>query len=188
MRLAAESAMLATRGKFDQGLVLADAVRKAIGVARYAASEVVRRRVDRRLPAGIVEPKIPSIETLQKILDIAAEHPRYSGAAALEMQRFIVGAQRRTTAEAAFAAGRKLVRVPDADPCSFCAAMCSFPVGAREYKAEGGVFHRSCGCSVVEMLGAWQPEGEIAVWSDKMEELGNDVAEFQRWYRDRMHK
>ena len=92
---------------------------------------------------------------------------------------------RRTVERSATAAKRRWRRVPDADPCTFCATLATRGYLDDGYTSEkaalttamGRKYHDFCGCTATEIVDTWEPTEQEQRWIDLYEDAAGGSIE-----------
>ncbi|MBK7822830.1 MAG: hypothetical protein IPJ61_17650 [Tessaracoccus sp.] len=91
---------------------------------------------------------------------------------------------RRTVDRSAAASGRQWRRVPDGDPCTFCAMLATRGFLDDGYTSRdsalwtkaGRKYHDFCGCVATEIVDGWEPTPQEQRWIDAYETAGAAVS------------
>lgn len=180
-----------TRDEFSLGLVAAEKLGFE-SAGRIAASHLrsVRAlsRADGVIDRARFEPGPAAVRaqaTLEALdrLDEPGARSRAVETHAVWADRAAKGGGRRTVERSAAASKRRWRRVPDADPCTFCAMLATRGYLDGGYLSEetalwtktGKTYHDFCGCVATEIVEAWVPNEQEQRWIDAYEEAASDA-------------
>lgn len=125
-----------------------------------------------------------TVAALDRVPDRPDIHSQILGKAAVWADRSAKMGGRRTIERSAAASGRRWRRVPDGDPCAFCAMLATRGYlddgyTSREsalWTAAGRTYHDFCGCVATEIVDDWVPTPQEQRWIDAYETAGAEAS------------